>query len=123
MHVLPGEAGVTAGVSFGTVQVPGPEGRYSLVISPFETTAAQPSVSGRFASRISNRQWRARHYWSRLVSALAMSALVGVGSYAATYRALVLVFEPAVTTAPIPLAAHLPGPAPSASLAPTPTGQ
>jgi hypothetical protein len=35
---------------------------------------------------------------TKLVSAFAITALVGVGSYAATYRALVLVSEPAAAT-------------------------
>jgi hypothetical protein len=35
---------------------------------------------------------------TKLVTAFAIAALVGVGSYAATYRALVLVSEPAGAT-------------------------
>ncbi len=38
---------------------------------------------------------------SKLVAAFALTALVGVGSYAATYRALVVVSTPAIGTGSI----------------------
>ena len=77
------------------------------MVSDVETTGTQPSPFGRLAFRVSNHPWRTTHYWSKLLSAILMTALAGLGSYTATYRVLVLVFEPAVTTWHIPATWHL----------------
>jgi hypothetical protein len=57
--------------------------------------------------------------WAKLVAAFAVAALVGAGSYAATYRALVMVSKPSAL-API----HAPGPTtvPLPAAPPTPSG-
>jgi hypothetical protein len=57
--------------------------------------------------------------WAKLVAAFAVAALVGAGSYTATYRALVMVSRPAAL-API----HAPGPptVPPAAAPLTPSG-
>ena len=38
------------------------------------------------------------HWWARLACALTIAALVGIFSYAATYRALVVISTPSGTT-------------------------
>ena len=54
--------------------------------------------------------------WSKLVAAFALSAIVGIGAYTATYRVLILVSEPATAAwvAPIASVTH----APAAPVAP-----
>jgi len=56
--------------------------------------------------------------WSKLVAAFALSAVVGIGAYTATYRVLILISQPATTgwVAPIASVAH----APAAPVAPAP---
>jgi hypothetical protein len=49
--------------------------------------------------------------WAKLVAAFALSAVVGMGAYTATYRVLMLISEPATATwvAPIASVSHAPG--------------
>jgi hypothetical protein len=56
--------------------------------------------------------------WAKLVAAFALSAIVGMGAYTATYRVLMLISEPATAAwvAPIASVSHAPG----AHVAPTP---
>ena len=56
--------------------------------------------------------------WSKLVAAFALSAIVGIGAYTATYRVLILISEPATAAwmAPIASVTH----APAAPVAPAP---
>ncbi len=49
--------------------------------------------------------------WRQLVTAFVISAVVGVGTYTATYRALLFISEtPSAAGQVAPLPAHSPGP-------------
>ena len=54
--------------------------------------------------------------WTKLVAALTLSLVVGIGTYTATYRALVLITTPAAASvAPAKLQSHALVPVPTTS--------
>jgi hypothetical protein len=58
--------------------------------------------------------------WPKLVAAFALSAVVGMGAYTATYRALMLISEPATAAWVAPVASVTHAPAAPAAPAPGP---
>jgi hypothetical protein len=74
----------------------------------------------RTASPRSKRRKKKRLRGAKLVAAFAVTALVGVGSYAATYQVLVLVSAPATATGLLPNHGSLmPATLPAAALPPS----
>jgi hypothetical protein len=53
------------------------------------------------AATLPRQQTPTRHRRAKLLTAFAITAVVGVGSYAATYRALVIVSTPSTPTGSI----------------------